>query len=54
MPPARFVALLVIAAMLLGGVTVTLIWALPPDMRIWVIPILLVAALAVRAFGWRR
>ncbi|WP_413850453.1 hypothetical protein [Albidovulum sp.] len=47
-------ALIVLAAVLLGAVTVLLMIALPPDLRPWLIPILMVAALSWRAFGGRR
>jgi hypothetical protein len=52
MPPARLAAILALAV-LLAGATVLLLIALPADQRPWLIPILLVAAIALRV-GWRR
>jgi len=48
--PARL-ALIVLAVLVLGAATVLLMMALPADLRPWLIPILMVAALAWRAFG---
>lgn len=50
MSPARL-ALIVLAVLVLGAATVLLMMALPADVRPWLIPILMVAALAWRAFG---
>ena len=53
MPPARF-ALLILAVIAAGGVTVLVLSALPPTAALWLIPILMVAAIALRSLGWRR
>ncbi|WP_413875501.1 hypothetical protein [Albidovulum sp.] len=55
MPPARLTparfALIVLAVLVLGAATVFLLMALPADLRPWLIPVLMVAALAWRALG---
>lgn len=45
-------ALVLVAVILLAGVTVLAMIALPPQVRLWLIPILLIAAVALRL--WRR
>lgn len=58
MTPARLtfarLALIPLAVLALGAATVLLLMALPADIRPWLIPILMVAALAWRAFGRKR
>ena len=44
-------ALIVLAVLVLGAATVFLMIALPADIRPWLIPILIVGALAWRALG---
>lgn len=53
MPPSRL-ALILLAVLVLAAATVLLLIALPPDIRTWLIPILMIAAIALRAArGWR-
>lgn len=53
MPPSRL-ALILLAVLVLAAATVLLLIALPPDIRIWLIPILMIAAIALRAARGRR
>ncbi len=50
MPPARFV-LLLLAVLLFAAVTVLMLMALPSQLRPWLVPVLLIAAVGVRALG---
>jgi hypothetical protein len=52
MPLSRLL-LILFAVLVLGGVTVLLLIALPSDLRPWLIPILLIAAIALR-ISWPR
>lgn len=45
-------ALILVTVILLAGVTVLVMIALPPQVRLWLIPVLLIAAVALRL--WRR
>jgi cytochrome c-type biogenesis protein CcmE len=52
-PPARL-ALILLAVIVLGAATVLLMTALPADLRPWLVPVLLIAALAGRTMGKSR
>ena len=52
MQHARF-GLLLLAVVLLAAATVIGIAAMPAQARLWLIPLLMLAAVAVRALGWR-
>ncbi len=53
MPPTRFI-LILLAVLVMGAVTVLLMIALPPDVHISLIPILMIAAIALRVALGRR
>lgn len=52
MPVSRLLSLIA-AVIVLAAVTVLLLIALPPDIRPWLIPILMTAAIALR-IAWPR